>query len=260
MYGYKKLKEETAGEIYTPLDDLLINGKSISELFEGYRQLHVDGRQVIPQRAEMSEIQGADGVWLDGITQPDREFRITFKVEVEDLADLRKFYRVLNDAFKTSELLELSFKDEPDWVYFGFFETGEFPPDTSREFTGVLTFRCPDPFAYKMSEAYDGEIKLTQSQEVLPFYMHILIQKDCNEIEISNGRNSIKFVDMSFKKGGFITIRYENDGVTATYEGRSILHYIALQSFPEYFYLRNGDKITVNNGVLMDIEWMEKRL
>ena len=124
MYGYSKLEKHNDIVAIMPSDNMSINGTPVNEIVDGYKQLTVSGRGLIGREVKTTSIAGRRGVWIEEISEPSRVLEIKYKLEAKTSEELREKFDKLNLFLRTtnsSNLLEVTFKDEPNFTYFAIF-------------------------------------------------------------------------------------------------------------------------------------------
>ncbi|MGV3060625.1 distal tail protein Dit [Streptococcus hyovaginalis] len=262
MYDYYSLQKTDKSDSFVPSDNMSINGIPLNELVEGYMHLTVTGRGIIGQRIETEGIRGRRGVWVDDVSDPERELEIKYRLQASTSEELRERFAKLNKVLRTesdSGYLEITFKDEPDYVYYGFLVDADSIEETNLSPISKFTLLIPDGYKKKKAQSSTGLISLVDASQVLPDKIVVQATGTVNQIQIINGNKILDFKG-SYASGTDIIITYDSDEVTATYGGRNMLSELQLYSPLETFYLKNGDTVTVKNGTLKQITWRDERL
>lgn len=255
MYNFTDITK-SASVLSAPSDDLMINGKSID--IEGYRQIWTDGRGIMSQDVDTVDIPARDGVWFEGTKVKPRVLTVGYVLKAETSKDLRNKFTALNRLLRQSELLVLTFLDEPEWTYYGTLQDANSPKEDTLTFEGSFSFFCPDPYKKGQKLTSTGRITLTDAFTVLPDKITATVTGTVSKVEIINGTKKIT-LNGSYQSGATITITYGEE-VKIIYQGRSILSEVSFNSNIEDFFLKNGDSVTAVNATISSIEWRDERL
>lgn len=261
MYGYSRLEKHNDIVATTPSDNMSINGTPVNEIVEGYRQLSVSGRGLIGREVKMTSIAGRRGVWIEEISEPSRVLEIKYRLEAKTSEELREKFDKLNLFLRTtnsSNLLEVTFKDEPNFTYFAIFNGADNFEENSKSIVSRFSLLVPD--GYKKSRLKDsvGQIELTGAFEVTPEKIVVTTTKTTNVVRITNGRQTISFTG-AYDANQDITILFETNEVKAMYKGRSILSELDLFSDLENFKVRNRDTVSATNALVKEVKWRDER-
>lgn len=134
-----------------PSEALQINGQYIENLIEGYRTLHVSGREALSLEIETYETGIRDGSTLKNRRYPARVITVTYQLIAKDSEAFRTAYNALGGLLDVEEA-ELIFNDEPDKFFKGTLQSiGEVEPGKNAVI-GTIEFLCVDPFKYSVTE------------------------------------------------------------------------------------------------------------
>lgn len=151
MYYFR---DTTAGSSATddlPAEAMSFNGSYIENLITGYRTLNVEGRESgICEVIETSRAREHGSIYR-GKRYPAKNLRVRFKLEAPDAATFESRFTALNGILD-AEQAELIFRDEVGVYYIGTKTgiSGVKPGQIAT--TGVIEFRCTDPFKYGTEE------------------------------------------------------------------------------------------------------------
>lgn len=261
MYGYSKLEKHNDIVATTPSDNMSINGRPVNEIVDGYRQLSVSGRGLIGREVKTTSIAGRRGVWIEEISEPSRVLEIKYQLEAKTSEELRDKFDKLNLFLRTtnsSNLLEVTFKDEPNFTYFAIFSGADNFEENTKSIVSRFSLLVPD--GYKKSRLKDsvGQIELSGAFEVMPEKIVVTTTKTTNTVRITNGRQTISFTG-AYDANQDITILFEINEVKALYKGRSILSELDLFSDLENFKVRNRDTVSATNARVKEVKWRDER-
>lgn len=261
MYGYSKLEKHNDIVAIEPSDNMSINGTPVNEIVDGYRQLSVSGRGLIGQEVKTTSIAGRRGVWIEEISEPSRVLEIKYQLEAKTSEELREKFDKLNLFLRTtnsSNLLEVTFKDEPNFTYFAIFSGADNFEENSKSIVSRFSLLVPDGYKKSRLKGSVGQIELTGAFEVMPEKIVVTTTKTTNVVRITNGRQTISFTG-AYDANQDITILFETNEVKAMYKGRSILSELDLFSDLENFKVRNLDTVSATNARVKEVKWRDER-
>lgn len=262
MYNYTslgKLDQEVA--TLEPSDNLIINGQPLNTLIEGYRHLTVTGRGLLGQNVSTTKVPGRRGVWVDDFSDQERTLEIKYQLTVETSAQMRDKFAKLNKILRThaqSGFLEISFRDEPDFIYYGFFNGADSFEETTLSIVSKFSLIIPDGYKKKRPQNSTGPISLVDALEVLPDSITVTPTKVTNQLQIVNGSKVLSFAG-TYTPGKDIIISFDPDEIKITFGGRNILSELERFSPLENFTVRNGDTITAVNATVKRVVWRDER-
>lgn len=262
MYNYAslgKLDREVA--TLEPSDNLIINGQPLNSLIEGYRHLTVTGRGLLGQNVSTTKVPGRRGVWVDSFTDEERTLEIKYRLTAETSAQIRDKFAKLNKILRThapSGFLEVSFQDEPEYIYYGYFNGADSFEETSLSIVSKFSLIIPDGYKKKRPQSSTGPISLVDALEVLPDSITVTPTKVTNQLQIVNGSKVLSFAG-TYTPGKDIVISFDPDEIKITFGGRNILSELERFSPLENFTVRNGDTITAVNATVKRVVWRDER-
>jgi predicted phage tail component-like protein len=261
MYGYSKLEKNNNITAFEPSDNMSINGTPLNRLVDGYTHLTVAGRGLLGQTVKKSSVPGRRGVWVEDVSDDERQLEIKYKLEADTSSKMRDKFAKLNKILRThasSGFLEITFKDEPDYVYYGYFSGADDIEEKSLSIISKFTILVPDGYKKKQAQNSTGPIALSDALEVLPESITVTPTGTVNQVQIINGTKVLSFSG-SYAAGKDIVVTFGDEEVTATYNGRSILSELERFSPLEEFTVKNGDTITAKNAVVKKVVWRDER-
>lgn len=263
MYGYSRLEKHSDIVATTPSDNMSINGRPVNEIVDGYRQLTVSGRGLIGQSVKTTSITGRRGVWVEDISEPERVIEIKYQLTADTSAELREKFFTLNKFLRTEQvgtgMLEVSFKDEPDYYYYAIFNGADAIEENALTIVSRFSLLVPDGFKKTSEKISTGLISISSSFEVTPVSITVTTSKATDTVKITNGRQTISFTGF-YESFEDIVIEFKQDEVKATYKNRSILSELDLFSDLENFKVRDFDTITATNAKTKRVIWRDERL
>ena len=261
MYGYSKLEKNNNITAFEPSDNMSINGTPLNRLVDGYTHLTVTGRGLLGQSVKSTSVPGRRGVWVEDVSDDERQLEIKYKLEADTSSKMRDKFAKLNKILRThasSGFLEITFKDEPEYVYYGYFSGADDIEEKSLSIISKFTILVPDGYKKKRAQNSTGLVSLSDALEVLPESITVTPTGTVNQVQIINGTKVLSFSG-SYVAGKDIVVTFGNEEVTATYNGRSILSELERFSPLELFTVKNGDTITAKNAVVKKVVWRDER-
>lgn len=261
MYGYSKLEKNNNITAFEPSDNMSINGTPLNRLVDGYTHLTVTGRGLLGQTIKKSSVPGRRGVWVEDVSDDERQLEIKYKLEADTSSKMRDKFAKLNKILRTqasSGFLEITFKDEPEYVYYGYFSGADDIEEKSLSIISKFTILVPDGYKKKQAQNSTGPIALSDALEVLPESIMVTPTGTVNQVQIINGTKVLSFSG-SYAAGKDLVVTFGNEEVTAVYNGRNILSELERFSPLEQFTVKNGDTITAKNAVVKKVVWRDER-
>ena len=263
MYGYSKLEKHDENVAFEPSDTMTLNSIPIHQVVEGYRQLTVSGRGLVAQSVKTTSIAGRRGVWIESISEPERVLEIKYQLTAGTTTELRGKFNRLNEFLRSVSdehgMLEVSFKDEPDYIYFAIFNGADAIEENALTIVSRFSLLVPDGFKKKRVQTSTGQIRLQDAKTVTPVSITVTTSKATDTVKITNSRQTISFTG-TYEANKDIVIEFKQDEVKATYKGRSILSELDLFSDLENFKVRPFDTITATNATVKEVVWRDERL
>ena len=261
MYGYSNLEKNNDITAFEPSDNMSINGTPLNQLIEGYRHLTVTGRGLLGQSVKTISVPGRRGVWIESVSDDERVLEIKYKLVADTSPKMRDKFAKLNKILRThasSGFLEITFKDEPEYVYYGYFSGADAIEEKSLSIFSKFTLLVPDGYKKKQAQNSTGPVTLSDALEVLPESITITPTGTVNQVQIINGSKILSFTG-SYAAGRDIVVTFGDEEVTATYSGRNILSELERFSPLEQFTVKNGDIITAKNATVKKVVWRDER-
>lgn len=256
MYKFTGINDRNTQSYLRPSDDMLVNGKSLSEI-EGYRQLHISGRGLVSQDPELVNVPARAGAFFNYTQDSIREIEVTYQLTGQSSSHLRDQFERLNKALRG--LLKVRFIDEPEWEYQAVLSEVDSKAEQSLQFVSSFKLVCPDPYKYKDQQESTGKITLKHATKVLPETIEATVTTTTEQIAIVNGDQTIRFIG-NYNAGDKLKITWDQTEITATVNTINKLHELKFFDIPEAFYVKDGDTITGNNLKIDRVTWRDRRL
>lgn len=151
MYNFTNM--HTIGERgQTSSHQLVINGVNVDQRVSGLAgveliTLAVSGRGLAQKKHSVVEQDGIDGALFQTSNFLPRTLSVKVKIQGDNDDSFSSAFSLLNYLLNSSEIMSLSFTDEPV-EYYGYFLTSSEPEDINNEQVVELNFYCPNPFKY----------------------------------------------------------------------------------------------------------------
>lgn len=134
-----------------PAEALQFNGQWIEHVIDGYRTLHVTGRELLESEIDEYQVGKSDGSRYKGKRYPARTITVTYQLIAQSDTAFRNAYNRLN-ALLDAEEAEMIFHDEPDKFFIGTKQGNTAVPTGTNKVVGEIDFYCSDPFKYSVEE------------------------------------------------------------------------------------------------------------
>lgn len=136
-----------------PAEALKINGEWIENQIDGYRTLHVSGRELM--NCEIDDLQAgiSNGMKYKRKRYPARMITVTYQLSAETPAAFRAAYNKLNKLLNV-ENAKLIFHDEEDKYFIGTKAGNSEVSPGANHVTGEIEFYCADPFKYSVDPVF----------------------------------------------------------------------------------------------------------
>ena len=188
---------------------------------------------------------------------------IKYQLTADSSAELREKFNLLNTFLRTgvdeNKMIEISFKDEPDYIYYAIFNGADAIEENALTIVSRFSFLVPDGFKKKRKQSSTGQVRLQDASSVTPVSIAVTTTKATDTVKITNGRQTISFTG-TYEANKDIVIEFKQDEVKATYKNRSILSELDLFSDLENFKVGNFDNITATNATVKEVVWRDERL
>ena len=166
MYNFIDVTE--VSEATLPSEALQINGEYIENLIEGYRTLHVSGREALSPELMSFETGVRDGSRVQNKRFPARTIIVTYQLIAKSNEAFREAYNALGRILNVDNA-ELIFNDEQDKYFIGTPSYIEEVEAGRNAVVGSFEIYCADPFKYSVVE-YEAEPWEEDSNSILIDY------------------------------------------------------------------------------------------
>lgn len=167
MYNFIDVTEVSDGFVL-PSEAMKLNGEYLENLIDGYRTLHVSGREALSPELETYETGVRDGSKLKSRRYPARTIIVTYQLIAESNEAFRRAYNKLGGLLNLEDA-KLIFNDEPDKFFIGTPSfVGEVEPGAN-SVIGEFEILCTDPFKYSVIE-YEASSEGSGSKFFLDYH------------------------------------------------------------------------------------------
>lgn len=262
MYDFVDVTSRSRAEpSRLPVDDMKVNGISLSDWVPGYRHLTVKGRGIQGRRIKTQEVPGRRGLWIDSVEDKEIILEIQYLLEASTSADLRERFGNLNKVLRThgpSGFLEIKFDDESSFTYYAILTDSEDIEEDSYTIRSSFKLLVPDGYKKKDPQNSTGLISLTHAMEVLPDSIIVTVSKTTDNVQIIN-RDKVLSFRGSYQQGKDIELDFRGDEVTIRYDNRNILSELERFSPLEIFTVKNRDTLTAKNASIKRVVWRDEQ-
>lgn len=151
MYSFVDTIEGNGVSALLPAEALSINGRYIENEIDGYRTLHVSGRELLESEISDIQIGQSDGSTFQNKRNPVREITVTYRLLSRSAESFREKFNVLSGILEQEEA-RLVFADEPDKYFIGTKSSIGEVQGGQLNVTGDFTFYCCDPYKHSTVE------------------------------------------------------------------------------------------------------------
>lgn len=151
MYSFVDTIEGNGVSALLPAEALGVNGRYIENEIDGYRTLHVSGRELLESEINDIQIGYANGAMFQNKRNPVREITVTYRLMSKSAESFRQKFNVLSGILEQEEA-RLVFADEPDKYFIGTKSSIGEVQGGQLNVIGDFTFYCCDPYKHSTVE------------------------------------------------------------------------------------------------------------
>lgn len=151
MYSFVDTIEYGRGKGSLPAEAVSINDKYIENEIEGYRTLHVVGRELLESEITDRQIGNADGTQFQSKRNTPRVITVTYSLVAKTPEEFRDKFNKLN-LILDQEQSKIVFYDEPDKYFIGTKSSVEEVPAGLLNVIGSFEIYCADPYKHSAVE------------------------------------------------------------------------------------------------------------
>ena len=246
MYSFKDLKKTNSTEmVQLPSVAINFNGKQLDTELESFQTLKVSGRETIS--VELETVDTKNGSLILDERLPHRELIITYLMSSKSNTAFQNDFKALRKLLTSNGEVPITFKDEPNTVYFGRLADMETVDDDSNSVIGTFKIICSSPFKYSNAVTTTGAVTIDTFYPTQPDSITLTISATTNKIQIKHNRYTISATG-TFNTGAKIVLKYNKEDMTMTVNGVDATYMIDLNSDFENFQLKKGQSVTSTQG------------
>lgn len=248
MYSFKDLKKATGTEtVQLPSVAINFNGKQLDTEIEAFRTLKVSGRETIPVELETVDVRNGSLILDERL--PHREMLVTYLMSSESNTAFQNDFKALRKLLTSNDEVPITFKDEPNTVYFGRLADFETVDDDSNTVVSTFKIICPSPFKYSNAVTTTGEVTINTFYPTQPDSITLTIGTTVNKMQIEHNGYTISATG-TFNAGAEVVLRFNKEDMTMTVNGVDATYMIDLNSDFENFELKQGQSVTSSQGTI----------
>ena len=248
MYSFKDLKKATGTETaQLPSVAINFNGKQLDTEIEAFQTLKVSGRETISVELETVDVK--NGSLILGERLPHRELLVTYLMVSKSNTAFQNDFKALRKLLTSDSEVPITFKDEPNTVYFGRLSDFETVDDDSNTVIGTFKIICSSPFKYSNAVTTTGAVTVDTFYPTQPDSITLTIGTTTNKIQIKHSVYTISATG-TFNAGDKVVLKFNKDDMTMTVNGVDATYMIDLNSDFENFQLRKNNSVTSAHGTI----------
>ena len=246
MYGFKDLKKATGTEtVQLPSVAINFNNKQLDTEIEAFQTLKVSGRETISVELETVDVRNGSLILDERL--PHRELLVTYLMSSTSNTAFQNDFKVLRKLLTSNDEVPITFKDEPNTVYFGRLADFETVDDDSNTVIGTFKIICSSPFKYSNAVTTTGAVTVDTFYPTQPESITLTIGTTTNKIQIKHSVYTISATG-TFNAGAKVVLKFSKEEMTMTVNGVDATYMIDLNSDFENFQLKKGQSVTSTQG------------
>lgn len=247
MYNFQSMKNGTGDSNQLPSVAINFNGKQLDTEIEAFRTLKVSGRETISVELETVDVRNGSLILDERL--PHRELLVTYLMSSESNTAFQNDFKSLRKLLTSDGEVPITFKDEPDTVYFGRLTDFETVDDDSNTVVGTFKIICSSPFKYSNAVTTTGAVTIDTFYPTQPDSITLTIGTTANKIQIEHNGYTISATG-TFNAGAEVVLKFNKEDMTMTVNGVDATYMIDLNSDFENFELKQGQSITSEQGTI----------
>ena len=248
MYSFKDLKKATGTEtVQLPSVAINFNGKQLDTEIEAFQTLKVSGRETISVELETVDVRNGSLILDERL--PHRELLVTYLMASVSNTSFQNDFKALRKHLTSDSEVPITFKDEPNTVYFGRLADFETVDDDSNTVIGTFKIICSSPFKYSQAVTTTGAVTVDTFYPTQPDSITLTIGTTTNKIQIIHSVYTISATG-TFNAGAKVVLKFNKDDMTMTVNGVDATYMIDLNSDFENFQLKNNNSVTSSQGTI----------
>lgn len=237
----------------------LLNGTALDTNVKGFKTLNVTGRGIAERALLETAKPHADGSWVDGVRVPARDIIVEASISASTESELQDAFATLNRLLDRRHApTRLSFTDDPDYYWLGYFTTWNAPKEDRRRHVIELIFRRHDPYKYKTvpdTISAPSTVELAYNYPTTPELVVLTVgATDTRTLKLTNATTGASIVlsrdttQPAYTAGSKYTIRYTPHLTAVAATGADVMPDVDLASDIELFTVSRGDVLTTQGG------------
>ena len=248
MYSFKDLKKATGTEtVQLPSVAINFNGKQLDTEIEAFQTLKVSGRETISVELETVDVRNGSLILDERL--PHRELLVTYLMSSVSNTAFQNDFKALRKVLTSNDEVPITFKDEPNTVYFGRLADFETVDDDSNTVIGTFKILCSSPFKYSNAVTTTGAVTIDTFYPTQPESITLTIGTTTNKIQIKHSVYTISATG-TFNAGAKVVLKFNKEDMTMTVNGVDATYMIDLNSDFENFQLKKNNSVTSAQGTI----------
>lgn len=248
MYGFKDLKKATGTEtVQLPSVAINFNGKQLDTEIEAFKTLKVSGRETISVELETVDVRNGSIILDERL--PHRELLVTYLMSSKSNTAFQSDFKALRKLLTSDDEVPITFKDEPNTVYFGRLADFETVDDDRNTVIGTFKILCSSPFKYSNAVTTAGAVTIDTFYPTQPDSITLTIGTTTNKIQIIHSVYTISATG-TFNAGAKVVLKFNKEDMTMIVDGVDATYMIDLNSDFENFQLKNNNSVTSAQGTI----------
>lgn len=248
MYSFKDLKKATGTDtVQLPSVAINFNGKQLDTEIEAFQTLKVSGRETISVELETVDVRNGSLILDERL--PHRELLVTYLMASKSNTAFQNDFKALRKLLTTDNEVPITFKDEPNTVYFGRLADMETVDDDSNTVIGTFKIICSSPFKYSNAVTTTGAVTIDTFYPTQPDKITLTVGNTTNKIQIKHNGYTISATG-TFNAGAKVVFNFAKEDMTMTVNGVESTYMIDLNSDFENFELKKGQSVTSTQGTI----------
>lgn len=255
MYYFEDTtKKVHKDDLILPSSAMMYDGVYLEKMIDGYRTLAITGREMLSLDIETQETQ-VGSIKLNQ-KLPSRTIKVTYQLIGKDAKDVqKKYHQLMRWLYKESDV-EIRFKDELDYHYYGQYKSTDEVRGDTNSIISSFEILCTDPKKYSVLLKTDGEVMTYLPYKTIPEKIEVTIAK-FGPLMIVNGEKTIKITSYNLSAGDRIIFNFLKGKVYINEIDQTFL--LDLESDFENFTIKEGQTILCTNGQMI-ISYREVQL
>lgn len=248
---YRKLiKGRYTDDLLTSVS-MLYNGSYIENQIEGYKTLNVYGREMQSFEVDMIRRTYTHGSIRFDKSLPPRIIDVEYRLISKSSEEQEIKYDKLKSILYTDNVVPIVFKDEPDYTYYGEYQSSEKVNTNTLNIVSSFSIICYDPHKYGKEITTSGSITVETRYKTYPTLIKVSTSSSVSSMYITNGRQYIRLKGV-INSGSRVEIDVINQTLKVNGQVRNDL--IDLASDFENFEIKKGQTVRTNNGSVTVIQ------